>query len=65
MNFDLSEVQAAWRDKGTALGGELADDPAAARVVMAAARERLLDPLADLLAVAGRRPSISFRSRVV
>ena len=52
MNFVLSDVQRAWREKGRDLGRELPADATAADVVMAAARTGLLDPAADLLAVA-------------
>ena len=52
MNFDLSDVQSAWRTRGTALGVEVRDDAAAPRVVAAAARAALLDAQAGLLAVA-------------
>ena len=52
MDFDLTDVQASWKEKGTALGRDLARDPAAAAVVMGAARVGLLDSNADLLAVA-------------
>jgi alkylation response protein AidB-like acyl-CoA dehydrogenase len=51
VNFDLSDLQAAWRDKGAALGREVARDAAAATVVAGAARFGLLDTGADLLAV--------------
>ena len=62
MDFDLSDVALAWRDKGAALGRELADDPAAASVVMGAAREGILDPRADLLAVAAAVEAMAFES---
>ena len=52
MEFDLSDVQAAWRDKGAGLGRDVARDAAAAGVIMGAGRVGLLDPAADLLAVA-------------
>ena len=52
MDFDLTDVQKSWQQKGASLGRELADDPSAARVVMAASRVGLLDPEAQLLAVA-------------
>src|SRR5688572_18062722 len=67
MDFDLTSVQAAWQEKGVGLGREVARDAlrarsgrpepqsqgaAAAGVVTAAARAGLLDPRADLLAVA-------------
>ncbi|MBI2189561.1 MAG: hypothetical protein HYU37_20930 [Acidobacteria bacterium] len=52
MDFDLGPVELAWREKGGALGREVARDPAPAAVVQGAARAGLLDPAADLLAVA-------------
>jgi alkylation response protein AidB-like acyl-CoA dehydrogenase len=52
MDFALSDVQAAWQAKGAALGGDVAQDPAAAGVIVGAARHGLLDPQADLIAVA-------------
>ena len=52
MDFDLGTVELSWRDKGATLGREVARDPAAATVVQGAARVGLLDPAADLLAVA-------------
>jgi alkylation response protein AidB-like acyl-CoA dehydrogenase len=52
VNFDLTEVQRSWRDRGTTLGRDIAPDAAAATVVAGAARTGLLDPAADLLAVA-------------
>lgn len=52
MNFDLSDVQRAWRDKATAFGLELPGEATAADVVTGAARVGLLDPGIDPLAVA-------------
>ena len=52
MDFDLSDVQRAWQDKGTTLGRELAPDASASDVVMGAARVGVLDANADLLSVA-------------
>ena len=52
MDFELSDVDVAWRDKGAAVWRELAGDPAAARVVMGAARGGLLDSAAELLSIA-------------
>lgn len=52
MDFDLTDIQAAWQEKGAALGREVARDTAAAGVVMGAARVGLLDPGAGLLALA-------------
>ena len=62
MNFDLSDLQTAWREKGAALGRELADDPAAARVVRGAAREGLLDPAAELMSIAAAVEAMAFES---
>ena len=67
MDFDLTDVQAAWQEHGVALGREVAREAlrlasgqverrsrgaAAAGVVTSAAPAGLLDPAADLLAVA-------------
>jgi alkylation response protein AidB-like acyl-CoA dehydrogenase len=52
VNFDLSDIQAAWRDKGAELGRQVARDAAAGTVVAGAARFGLLDANADLLALA-------------
>src|SRR2546425_11891714 len=52
MDFDCSDVQRAWRDKGRSLGRELSEDAVAADVVMGAARVGLLDARADLVAAA-------------
>jgi alkylation response protein AidB-like acyl-CoA dehydrogenase len=52
MDFNLSETQRAWKAKADSLGSDLADEPAAADVVMGAGRVGLLDPRADLLAAA-------------
>ena len=62
MDFDLSEVQASWQSRGAALGRELAEDPVAASVVMGAARVGILDPRADLLAVAAAVEAMAFES---
>ena len=62
MNFDLSAVQASWRAKGESLGREVAEGPVAASVVQRAAREGLLDPRADLLAVAVAAEAMAFES---
>jgi alkylation response protein AidB-like acyl-CoA dehydrogenase len=50
MDFEFTDVQRSWREKAQALGHELADDAAAADVVMGAARVGLIDPQADLVA---------------
>ena len=52
MNVELGTVELAWRGKGSTLGRDVAGDPAAATVIQGAARAGLLDPAADLLAVA-------------
>ena len=49
MDFHLTEVQTAWRDKAHTLGTELAGEAATADVVMGAARVGLVDPGGDLL----------------
>jgi alkylation response protein AidB-like acyl-CoA dehydrogenase len=50
MEFGLSDVQRAWREKAQSLGRDLVAGATAADVVMGAARVGLLDPRADLLA---------------
>lgn len=52
MNFELSDAEIAWRTRGAALGRQVRDEAVAPRVVAAAARAGLLDPYAELLAVA-------------
>ena len=52
MDFEFTDVQRSWREKAQALGRELAEDAAAADVVMGAARVGLIDPRADLIAAA-------------
>jgi len=52
MDFDLSDVERSWQQKGGSLGRELARDASAASVVMGASHVGLLDPEAELLAVA-------------
>jgi acyl-CoA dehydrogenase len=52
MNFEWTDVQRAWREKGKALARELPEDAAAADVVMGAARVGIIDPEVDLLAAA-------------
>jgi alkylation response protein AidB-like acyl-CoA dehydrogenase len=52
MDFEWTEVQRSWREKAKAFGRELAEDAAAADVVMGAARVGIIDRDADLLAVA-------------
>jgi acyl-CoA dehydrogenase len=52
MDFEFTDVQRAWREKGSALGRELSEDAAAGDVVMGAARVGILDSGGDLLAAA-------------
>jgi alkylation response protein AidB-like acyl-CoA dehydrogenase len=52
MDFEWTEVQQSWRQKAKTLGRELAEDAAAADVVMGAARVGIIDPQVDLLAAA-------------
>jgi len=49
VNFNLTDVQRSWREKGHSLASDLPADAAAADVVMGAARVGLLDPRGDLL----------------
>ena len=52
VDFDLTDAQRSWKQKGAMLGREVARDGTAAEVVTRAARHGLLDAGADLLAVA-------------
>src|SRR4030095_7460338 len=52
MDFELTDVQRAWREKGNALGRELSEDAAAGDAVTGAARVGIIDPEVDLLAAA-------------
>jgi alkylation response protein AidB-like acyl-CoA dehydrogenase len=52
VEFNLSDVQQSWRERGRALGRDLAAGAAASDVIAAAARAGLLASDADLLAVA-------------
>ena len=52
MEFNLSDLQRSFKTRAESLGKELQEDAAAADVVMGAARVGLVDPRADLLAVA-------------
>ena len=51
MNFDLTEVQRAWQEKGVALGRALHADASAADVLLDASQAGLLDPAIDLLSL--------------
>lgn len=52
MDFNLTDVQLAWKAKGHGLGNELTINHAAADIVIGAARFGLVDPNIDLLAAA-------------
>jgi|SoiMethySBSTD1v2_1073268.scaffolds.fasta_scaffold01921_8 alkylation response protein AidB-like acyl-CoA dehydrogenase len=60
MDFNLTEVQQAWREKARSLGSDLAADAAPADVVMGAARVGLLDPRADLVAAAAAIDTLAY-----
>lgn len=62
MNFDLTDVQTAWKAKGAALGTDLGIDAAAADVMMGAARAGLLDANVDLLTLAVAVEALAFES---
>ncbi len=52
MNFNLSDVQLAWKSKAASLGRELPATAASADVIAAAFRAGLIDPNIDLLSAA-------------
>jgi alkylation response protein AidB-like acyl-CoA dehydrogenase len=62
MEFNLTDVQESFRTRGESLGSELAEDAAAADVIMAAARIGILDPGADLLSAALAVEGLAHRS---
>lgn len=62
MDFNLTDVQRSWREKGHALGRDLPPDAAAADVVLGAARVGLLDPAADPLAAAVAIEALAYES---
>lgn len=62
VDFNLTDVQRSWREKGHALGRDLAPDAAAADVVLGAARVGLLDPAADLLAASMAIEALAYES---
>ena len=62
MDFDLTTVQSAWREKGAALGRDVARDADATGVIQGAGRVGLLDPAADLLAMAVAVDSMAHES---
>lgn len=51
VDFDLTDAQRVWRERAGALGRDVARDADAATVIAGAARDGLLDPAADFLAV--------------
>lgn len=62
MEFNFTDVQRSWREKGHSLGRDLPLDAAAADVVTGAARVGLLDPGADLLAAAVAVEALAYDS---
>ena len=62
MEFNLTEVQRSWREKGHALGRDLPAETAAADVITGAARVGLLDPRIDLLAAAVAVEALAYDS---
>ena len=62
MDFNLTPVQQSWKEKAQTLATELADESAAADVVMGAARVGLLDPRADILSAAVAIETLAYHS---
>jgi alkylation response protein AidB-like acyl-CoA dehydrogenase len=62
MEFNLSDVQQSWRSKGASLGKDLPEEPAAADVVMGAARVGLIDPRVDLMAAVAAVEALAMES---
>jgi alkylation response protein AidB-like acyl-CoA dehydrogenase len=62
MRFDLTEVQASFKNKGEALGRDLGIDAAAADAVMGAARVGLLERRADLVSLAAAVEAVAHGS---
>ena len=62
MEFNLTDVQRSWREKGHSLGRDLPPEAAAADVVNGAQRVGLLDPAADLLAAAVAVEAVAYDS---
>lgn len=62
MDFNLTDVQRSWREKAHSLSADLPADPAAADVVMGAARVGLLEPRVDLLTAAVAVEALAYDS---
>jgi alkylation response protein AidB-like acyl-CoA dehydrogenase len=62
VNFNLSEAESSWKTRGRRLARELLANASAADVVMGAARVGLLDPAADLLALAVASEAMAYES---
>jgi alkylation response protein AidB-like acyl-CoA dehydrogenase len=62
VEFDFTDVQRSFKERAEALGKDLQEDAAAADVVMGAARVGLVDPRADLLAVALAVEGLAYES---
>jgi len=62
MDFSLSDVQLAWKSKGTSLGRDLPPTATAADVIAGAARVGLIDPQIDLLAAAAAVEALACES---
>jgi alkylation response protein AidB-like acyl-CoA dehydrogenase len=62
MRFDFTEVQAAWKSKGEALGRDLGLDATAADAVMGAARAGVLERRADLVSIAAAVEAVAHGS---
>ncbi|HEX5071600.1 MAG TPA: acyl-CoA dehydrogenase [Gemmatimonadaceae bacterium] len=62
MDFNLTDVQRSWRERGHALGRELSAESSAADVVLGAASAGLLDSSADLLAAVVAVEALAYES---
>src|SRR5688572_3523340 len=62
MEFNFSDIQLSFRSRGESLGRELAEDAAAADVVMGAARLGIIDPRIDPLSVALAVEGLAYES---
>ena len=62
MDFNLTDVQRSWREKGSSLGTDLARDATASDTITAAARVGLLDPRADLLAALSAVEALAYEA---
>jgi alkylation response protein AidB-like acyl-CoA dehydrogenase len=62
MEFNFSDVQTSFRARGESLGRDLAEDAAAADVVMGGARVGIIDARADLLSLALAVEGLAYES---